>query len=157
MSAASRWITAWKPLWQRQYKLPDADSNGKINLLFPHYWIRILNDKNIPPSILKIEAHIQMTKYDIKEYLEKLYRIPVMGMRTQIFQGKLRKNYVDSQKPDQEEPDYKYAWVELPHGYEFRFPEIEQEVNRKAEELTATGSDKKEMKNAKANFFQIDF
>ena len=54
-----------------------------------------------------------MTKFDIKEYLEKIYCIPVMGINTQIFEGKRRRTYTDPKKSFSQEPEYKIAWISL--------------------------------------------
>lgn len=35
---------------------------------------------------------MEMTKYDIKNYLEKIYNVPVVDVRTKICLGKFRKD-----------------------------------------------------------------
>ena len=55
-----------------------------------------------------------MTKYDIKNYLEKIYKVPVADVRTLNKMGKTRQNAFGSYivKDD----DYKMAYVTLPPG-----------------------------------------
>lgn len=54
---------------------------------------------------------MEMTKYDIKNYLEKIYNVPVVDVRTKITMGKFRRDvgrgYVVK------DDDVKYAHVVL--------------------------------------------
>lgn len=113
MECLSRWRINYTPLWQRRIKIPDQNASGKILMPFPLFWVRLLRDDKIPSNVLKMEVHLQMTKFDIKEYLEKIYHIPVMGINTQIFEGKRRRTYTDPKKSFSQEPEYKIAWISL--------------------------------------------
>ncbi|MES1904362.1 MAG: 54S ribosomal protein L23, mitochondrial [Paramarteilia canceri] len=90
-----------------------------------------------------------MTKYDIKEYLEAIYGIPILKISTQIFRGNLRLQYGDQKKRDIQEPDYKIAWIQLPEGYSFKFPSIEEEIEEKLKniEQERQDNDRKQSKN----------
>ncbi|KAK5603392.1 hypothetical protein CRENBAI_008565 [Crenichthys baileyi] len=52
-----------------------------------------------------------MTKYDVKNYLEKIYNVPVGVIRTRIQFGSNKKRNHLNQKVKQ--PDYKVAYVQL--------------------------------------------
>ncbi|MEQ2310351.1 hypothetical protein AMECASPLE_007975 [Ameca splendens] len=53
----------------------------------------------------------RMTKYDVKNYLEKIYNVPVGVIRTRIQFGSNKKRNHLNQKVKQ--PDYKVAYVQL--------------------------------------------
>lgn len=44
------------------------------------------------PNIVHFECSMEMTKHDIKNYLNKIYNIPVVEVRTKIFLGKFRRD-----------------------------------------------------------------
>lgn len=64
-----------------------------------------------PPNIVQFQCSMEMTKYDIKNYLEKIYNVPVSDIRTRIALGKFRrdvgKGYITK------DDDIKYAYVKL--------------------------------------------
>jgi large subunit ribosomal protein L23 len=40
-----------------------------------------------PPNIVQFHVSLEMTKHDIKNYLEKIYSIPVVDVRTVVAMG----------------------------------------------------------------------
>lgn len=54
---------------------------------------------------------MEMTKYDIKNYLEKIYNVPVVHVRTKIALGKFKKEIVKGYITKDE--DVKVAYVTL--------------------------------------------
>jgi len=71
-----------------------------------------------------------MTKHDVKNYLEKIYNIPVASVSTHLAQGEFRKadkGYIIK------DDDFKIAYVTLPKGSTFEFPEIYPEKKEQAE------------------------
>ena len=55
-----------------------------------------------------------MTRYDIKNYLEKIYKVPVVDVRTVNKMGKTRQNAFGNYLVN--DKDYKVAFVTLPEG-----------------------------------------
>ena len=55
-----------------------------------------------------------MTRYDIKNYLEKIYKIPVVDVRTVNKMGKTRQNAFGNYLVN--DKDFKVAFVTLPEG-----------------------------------------
>ena len=43
-----------------------------------------------PPNIVHFIVSMEMTKYDVKNYLEKIYKIPVVDIKTHVMPG----NYI---------------------------------------------------------------
>ncbi|XP_067357795.1 large ribosomal subunit protein uL23m isoform X2 [Channa argus] len=72
--------------------------------------------------------HLGMTKYDVKNYLEKIYNVPVGAVRTRIQFGSNKKRNHLNQKVKQ--PDYKVAYVQLAQGQTFTFPDIFPQKDR---------------------------
>lgn len=119
-----------------------------------------------PPNVVQFQCSMEMTKHDIKNYLEKIYDVKTVDIRTRIALGKTRrdpgKGYVIKDE------DIKYAYAVLvssffyavnysfkifynvfvnllqPKNETFEFPEIFPEEKKKSEE-----ADRKSMEDAK--------
>jgi large subunit ribosomal protein L23 len=69
------------PLYQR--------GNPQQRIFLPNFWLKLVRpQQKQPPNIVKFIVSIQMTKYDIRNYLEKIYKIPVVDVRTVIAMGR---------------------------------------------------------------------
>ncbi|XP_068595616.1 large ribosomal subunit protein uL23m isoform X2 [Brachionichthys hirsutus] len=73
-----------------------------------------------------------MTKYDVKNYLEKIYNVPVGVVRTRIQHGSNKKRNHLNQRV--KKPDYKVAYIQLAQGQTFTFPDIFPEKDGTAAE-----------------------
>ncbi|XP_076861805.1 large ribosomal subunit protein uL23m isoform X2 [Brachyhypopomus gauderio] len=73
-----------------------------------------------------------MTKYDVRNYLEKIYNVPVAAVRTRIQYGSNKKRNHLNQRVKR--PDYKVAYVQLSKQQTFQFPDIFPEKEKKQEE-----------------------
>lgn len=62
------------------------------------------------------------TEYDIKSYLEKIYQIPVIHIRTRIAMGKTERDRGEGYVIKKE--DRKLAYVTLPKEVQFTFPDL---------------------------------
>ncbi|CAF1312057.1 unnamed protein product, partial [Didymodactylos carnosus] len=74
-------LTPRYPKWQ--------PGNPRHRLFFPQFWMRVmrpLENRPIRPNCVRFECHIEMTKDDIRNYLEKIYKIPVLDVTTYIDQ-----------------------------------------------------------------------
>ena len=104
------------PLWY-----PD---NPRVRLFLPLFWLRLIkHEKPMPNDFVKFECHWQMTKADVKQYLEKLYDVDVMDVRVEIKRGEYIKHPA---KPGALSPpmdDRKYVYVQLKNSV-FEFPDI---------------------------------
>jgi large subunit ribosomal protein L23 len=86
------------------------------------------------------------TKYDIKNYLKKIYQLPVVDVRTRIALGKTKRDrkvgYITK------EEDSKLAYVTLPREVKFTYPNIfpteSEEKEKKREDERALDSSKDE-------------
>ncbi|CAH0399418.1 unnamed protein product [Chilo suppressalis] len=117
--------TRWYPLYQR--------GNPQLRVFLPNFWMKLIRPT---PKQLKNIVHFQcsmeMTKCDIKNYLEKIYNIPVIDVRTKITMGKFKKEvgkgYVIK------DDDRKIAFVTLPKNMSFEFPDIFEKVKDQDDE-----------------------
>lgn len=96
--------TRWYPIYQR--------GNPQLRVFLPNFWLKLIRPKEEQPeNIVQFACSIEMTRYDIKNYLEKIYNIPVVQVRTRIELGKTKKDqkygYVTK------EDDVKLAYVTL--------------------------------------------
>lgn len=82
----------------------------------------VKHEKPLPPNEVKFIIPVQMTRYDVKNYLEKIYKVPVADVRTAIVQGKIRK--AEGKSYLVKEDDFRVAFVTLPKGEAFTFPDL---------------------------------
>lgn len=85
--------------------------------LFPNWVVKLVRQPNLhtkywlnrPVEVFHVSP--KMTKLEIKEYLIKLYNLPVSHVHTAIYDGRKRTNQRTGRK--YQEPDYKKAYVYL--------------------------------------------
>ncbi|VDN59238.1 unnamed protein product [Dracunculus medinensis] len=106
--------------------------NPQLRVFLPDFWIKILQTpdygrEKLPKNCFKCEVDPRMSRYDIRQYLEKIYKLPVRDVRTAVVTGEITwdlKLDREKRKALWKEKDKKYAFVFLKKGIEFRFPEI---------------------------------
>jgi large subunit ribosomal protein L23 len=75
-----------------------------------------------PENVVQFACSMEMTKYDVKNYLEKIYNIKVMDVRTRIAMGKTKRDQVVGYVT--KEDDTKLAYVTLEKDQKFVFPDL---------------------------------
>ncbi|XP_059566554.1 large ribosomal subunit protein uL23m isoform X4 [Myotis daubentonii] len=65
---------------------------------------------------------MEMTRVDLRNYLERIYSVPVAAVRTRVQHGSNRKR--DHRNVRVKKPDFKVAYVQLAHGQTFTFPDL---------------------------------
>ena len=115
--------TRWYPVYQR--------GNPQLRVFLPNFWMKLVkepHDVKAPPNHLKFIVSSEMTKMDVKQYLEKIYNIPVMNVHTKNFSGPTWQNLLRQQISRKnelyKEDDYKVAYVLMPKDYKFEFPDV---------------------------------
>lgn len=121
--------TRWYPIYQK--------GNPQLRVFLPNYWMKLVKpDDKQPPDVVQFQVPTGMSNHDIKNYLEKIYKVPVAEVRSAIVAGNCRpwrKNaYIIK------EDDFRRAYVKLQRGTTFQFPDIDEvdsqsEVKRKLE------------------------
>ncbi|ENN72417.1 39S ribosomal protein L23, mitochondrial [Dendroctonus ponderosae] len=117
--------TRWYPLYQQ--------GGPQLRVFLPNFWMKLVRPTGEhPPNLVQFSCSMQMTKFDIKSYLEKIYNVKTVDVRTRIALGKTRKDpgkgYVVK------DDDIKYAYVTLEKGESFEFPDLFPGAEEKMDE-----------------------
>ena len=123
----------------------------------------------LPPNHVRFQVSPEMTRLDVKNYLEKIYNVPVYHVFTRIVSGEVKKpGFLDPESkttPLYKEDDIKYAYVTLvsikyslsktenkfnflfqPKDVKFEFPDILEKASDEKDIKKGT-KDIKEQKN----------
>ncbi|BFZ10194.1 hypothetical protein BsWGS_13233 [Bradybaena similaris] len=114
------------PLWKRRIPKYPVYWKGdpQLRVFLPQFWMKMLKSEDpIPKNQVHFEVHPQMTDIDIKNYLEKIYKVPVLSVTTKLVKGDEIKDII-KQVVVNREPDRRLAYLVLADGHEFPFPEI---------------------------------
>lgn len=116
--------TRWYPIYQR--------GNPQLRVFLPNFWMKMVKPNwnqhgaSAPQNKVQFIVSSQMTKYDVKNYLEKIYKVQVADVKTLNHMGKTFQNEVS--KPGSgaimKEDDYKLAFVTLPPGEVWEWPDL---------------------------------
>uniref|UniRef100_A0A1B6EZ04 Large ribosomal subunit protein uL23m n=1 Tax=Cuerna arida TaxID=1464854 RepID=A0A1B6EZ04_9HEMI len=107
--------TRWYPIYQK--------GNPQLRVYLPNFFMKLVRpDYKQPPNIVKFIVSNEMTDHDIKNYMEKIYNVPIAHVRSTIVTGEFRRAGVDGYivKDD----DFKTAYITLPLGETFEFPNL---------------------------------
>jgi large subunit ribosomal protein L23 len=134
----------WYPIYQR--------GNPQLRVFLPNFWMKLVKPTAVFGKALVPQNKVQfivaggMTKYDIKNYLEKIYNVPVANVRTVNKLGKTRRNdFADYLVKDD---DQKIAFITLPPGHKFEWPDLK--ITESQDEKTEGAEE--EIDNAKEQF-----
>jgi large subunit ribosomal protein L23 len=120
-------------------------------IFMPLYWMKIVEPKHdLPKDFVKFECHWQMTANDVKQYLEKVYNVPVLDIRINIEKGEYVKH---PKRPNIITPpmnDRKYAFVQLKEG-EFKFPKVIEDQSKFEEKMEKEKKVFQNMQNKEKN------
>lgn len=98
--------TRWYPLYTR--------GNPQRRVFLTDFFMKLVrNDsKPTPPSnVVTFHCSMEMTKHDIKNYLSKIYKIPIIDVRTEVRMGEFFKDPVKSYVKKKD--DYRVAIVTM--------------------------------------------
>lgn len=107
--------TRWYPLYQR--------GNPQLRVFLPNFWMKVVKPKEeIPPNMVHFHVSPEMTEYDVRNYLTKIYKLPVVAVRVEMKNG----NVVKTIKGNLiKEDDFKEAHVTMEKSFKFTFPDID--------------------------------
>jgi large subunit ribosomal protein L23 len=106
------------PLWN--------PGNPRHRLFLPLFWVKLIRKETenaSPDNYVNFECHWQMTREDVKQYLEKLYNIDVTDVNIEIKPGGYMKHPAKANALSPPLPDRKYAYVQLRNST-FKFPDL---------------------------------
>lgn len=76
--------------------------------------------ERLPANVVMFKTDVRMTDWDVRNYLEKIYKVPVSAVKSRIFMGELKGSTKGITKKD----DYKLTHVTLAGGQTFKWPEL---------------------------------
>ncbi|KAK4306621.1 hypothetical protein Pmani_021572 [Petrolisthes manimaculis] len=113
--------------------------NPQLRVFLPNFVMKLIKPPNPqPPNVVTFIVSTQMTKFDIQNYLEKIYKVPVASINTHIHMGEIKRSKVGGYliKDD----DYKIAYVTMPKTETFEFPDLypsekEEKMEKEMEQI----------------------
>ena len=135
--------TRWYPIYRRGFP--------QRRVFLPNFWMRVVDpsaegvDKITPKNQVTFEVSPEMTKHDVKNYLQQIYKVDVMDVALHIKSGKTyeHKTFGFLYKDD----DVKLAFVALPKDQIFEFPDIVK-VDEREKQMDQGKNDLKEAEKA---------
>ncbi|CAG0918878.1 unnamed protein product [Notodromas monacha] len=96
--------------------------NPQLRVFLPNFWMKLVKPEDpMPKNIVTFIVSTEMTRFDVKNYLTKIYKVPVANVALHNHIGKTRlieKGFVVK------DDDYKVAYVTLPKNEWFEFPDL---------------------------------
>ncbi|CAD1468787.1 unnamed protein product, partial [Heterotrigona itama] len=126
------------PLYQK--------GNPQLRVFLPNFWLKLVKpEHNQPKNIIEFHCSMEMTRFDVRNYLEKIYNVHPVHVHIRIALGK---TYIPRGcKFVVKDDDVKIAYVTLPKTETFTFPNIipkdEEDTNEKI------------FKNLENNFYEF--
>ncbi|KAM5224257.1 large ribosomal subunit protein uL23m isoform 1-T1 [Hipposideros larvatus] len=97
--------------------------NPQLRVFRTNFFIRLVRPGGAQPEdTVQFRIPLEMTRVDLRNYLERIYNVPVGAVRTRVQHGSNRKR--DHRSVRLKKPDYKVAYVQLAHGQTFTFPDL---------------------------------
>ncbi|XP_046715823.1 39S ribosomal protein L23, mitochondrial isoform X2 [Silurus meridionalis] len=86
--------------------------NPQLRIFRPTFSMTLVRPgKPQPQDTVQFRVSMEMTKFDVKNYLEKIYNVPVAAVRTRIqYCSNKKRNHLNQRV---KRPDYKVAYVQL--------------------------------------------
>ncbi|GJQ77511.1 hypothetical protein Trydic_g20901 [Trypoxylus dichotomus] len=105
----------------------------QLRIFLPNFWLKLIRPVHEqPPNVVQFACSMEMTRHDVKNYLEQIYDVKVAHVRTRIMLGKTKRNpYKGFVVKDD---DVKLAYVTLPNGESFVFPDCAPDQSKKAKD-----------------------
>ncbi|VDM62368.1 unnamed protein product [Angiostrongylus costaricensis] len=101
-------------------------------IFLPDFWLAVVTSPSVgkhrlPKNCVKFQVDPRMTKTDIKEYLTKIYNLPVRSVRTEVQMGDILWSTpadYQNRKAMWKDDDKKFAYVFMCKDFEFTYPNI---------------------------------
>ncbi|KAG7324358.1 hypothetical protein KOW79_012374 [Hemibagrus wyckioides] len=120
--------------------------NPQIRIFRPTFNMTLVRPgKPQPPDTVQFRISMEMTKFDVRNYMEKIYNVPVASVRTRIqYCTNKKRNHLNQRV---KRPDYKVAYVQLGQQQTFQFPDIFPEKEKQHEEGSVEAMQEKFMED----------
>ncbi|XP_055342275.1 39S ribosomal protein L23, mitochondrial-like [Paramacrobiotus metropolitanus] len=108
------------PLWK-----PGAP---QLRIFLPDFLMKLIKPEiPMPKNIVQFEVDLKMSETDVKNYLQKIYKVPVKDVRLRILRGERFRHPVSGSDSEHFKPDKKYAYVTLDRAVRFDWPNLTPE------------------------------
>ncbi|XP_074193027.1 large ribosomal subunit protein uL23m isoform X9 [Rhinolophus sinicus] len=108
--------------WSPRYPLYQL-GNPQLRVFRTNFFIQLVRPGTAQPDdTVQFRIPMEMTRVDLRNYLERIYNVPVSAVRTRVQHGSNRKR--DHRNVRLKKSDYKVAYVQLAHGQTFTFPDL---------------------------------
>lgn len=95
--------------------------NPQLRIFLPDWKMILIKPKTkMPENIISFKVDPRMTDWDVKNYLEKIYKIDVASVKSNIHSGELYRTKTGLAKKE----DYRISHVSLPIGQRFTWPDL---------------------------------
>uniref|UniRef100_A0A3B5MVN4 Large ribosomal subunit protein uL23m n=1 Tax=Xiphophorus couchianus TaxID=32473 RepID=A0A3B5MVN4_9TELE len=116
--------------------------NPQLRIFRPNWLLTLVRPgKEQPPDTVQFRIPMDMTKYDVKNYLEKIYNVPVGVIRTRI-------QFVCPNQTNNHENCF-FLFYSQAQGQTFTFPDIFPEKDRTPKEGSMEEMQEKFMEDEK--------
>lgn len=96
----------------------------QARIFLPKWFVKVVRPgRELPDDTVQLHVPLDMSKIDIKNYMEKIYNIPVAKVNTRIQAGKVKTKVYRNDAIQYKTPDIKVAYVILKEG-SFKFPDV---------------------------------
>ncbi|XP_067604011.1 large ribosomal subunit protein uL23m [Pseudorca crassidens] len=103
--------------------------NPQLRVFRTNFFIQLVRPGMAQPEdTVQFRIPMEMTRVDLRNYLGRIYNVPVAAVRTRVQHGSNRRR--DYRNVRIKKPDYKVAHVQLAHGQTFTFPDLFPEKKR---------------------------
>ncbi|XP_054553401.1 39S ribosomal protein L23, mitochondrial isoform X1 [Talpa occidentalis] len=86
--------------------------NPQLRVFRTNFFVRLVRPGTAQPEdTVQFRIPMEMTRVDLRNYLERIYDVPVAAVRTRVQHGSHRKR--DHRNSRVKRPDYKVAYVQL--------------------------------------------
>ncbi|KAM7226106.1 hypothetical protein CapIbe_022251 [Capra ibex] len=97
--------------------------NPQLRVFRTNFFIQLVRPGTAQPEdTVQFRIPMEMSRVDLRNYLERIYNVPVAAVRTRVQHGSNRRR--DHRNVRIKQPDYKVAYVQLAHGQTFTFPDL---------------------------------
>ncbi|KAF7474299.1 Hypothetical predicted protein [Marmota monax] len=84
----------------------------QLRVFRTNFFIQLVRPGTVQPEdTVQFRIPMEMTRVDLRNYLERIYNVPVAAVRTRVQHGSNRKR--DHRNVRIKKPDYKVAYVQL--------------------------------------------
>ncbi|XP_066934046.1 large ribosomal subunit protein uL23m-like [Clytia hemisphaerica] len=96
----------------------------QARIFLPKWFVKVVRPgRDLPDDTVQLHVPLDMSKIDIKNYMEKIYNVPVAKVNTRIQAGKVKTKVYRNDAIQYKQEDIKVAYVILKEG-RFKFPDV---------------------------------